>query len=714
MNSSPLMDLRRTWGQYHIGHKCPFQLASRRRAALAGLPGLDIAGVLDQVTEERHRLVGVPLGGAYHAADLAALAIEDDGRRQAQHPQRARGLEAGIGEGLEVGDIEFIEEGLVDLGALAVLRDADDGELVAAEPRREAIERGHLAAARRAPRGEEVEHHHTALERPGAMLGPVRIDEDELGRWPRRVREGKVLHPPGQQLRRDPRGVRRGRKSKDGGDAKHARGSGDNRFHLFTSFLGVRRCPAMSKKQVAAASNRGAAENPSAEVMAEINASIGVDKRLYAQDISGSRAHCTMLIEQEIVAPEAGHAILKGLDAIESEMAGGTFAFDAALEDIHMNVEARLFELIGEDAGRLHTARSRNDQVATDLRLWVRDALDTLDARLTSLQMALIDQAEAQAATIMPGFTHLQTAQPVSFGHHMLAYVEMLERDRGRGRDCRARLNAACPLGAGALAGTSFPIDRDRTATALGFEAPARNSLDAVSDRDFALEFLAFAAICATHLSRLGEEIVLWSSQPFGFVTLDESFTTGSSMLPQKRNPDAAELVRAKTGRIVGGLTALLAVMKGLPLAYAKDTQEDKEPVFDAADTLGLCLLAMTGMIAGMRVDPEAMRRAATAGHATATDLADWLVRALDMPFRAAHRATARIVALAEAKGSTLDTLTLGELQTVESRITEDVFSVLGLEESIASRTSFGGTAPERVRAAAAQARTRCLAAERA
>ena len=466
----------------------------------------------------------------------------------------------------------------------------------------------------------------------------------------------------------------------------------------------------MSKKQAAAASKSRAAENPSAGVMAEINPSIDVDKRLYAHDIAGSRAHCTMLIEREIVAPEAGHAILKGLDAIESEIAAGSFVFDAALEDIHMNVEARLFELVGEDAGRLHTARSRNDQVATDLRLWVREALDTLDARLANLQIALIDQAEAHAATIMPGFTHMQTAQPVSFGHHMLAYVEMLDRDRGRGRDCRARLNAGCPLGAGALAGTSFPIDRDHTAAALGFAAPARNSLDAVSDRDFALEFLAFAAVCATHLSRLGEEIVLWSSQPFGFVNLDEEFTTGSSMLPQKRNPDAAELVRAKAGRIFGALTALLTVMKGLPLAYAKDTQEDKEPVFDTADTLGLCLLAMTGMVAGMRVDAEAMRRAAAAGHATATDLADWLVRVLGMPFRAAHQATGRIVALAEAKGCSLDALSLDELQTVEPKITGEVFSVLGVEESVASRTSFGGTAPERVRAAAAQARKRCLA----
>ena len=465
----------------------------------------------------------------------------------------------------------------------------------------------------------------------------------------------------------------------------------------------------MNKKPAAAVTESGVTDDPRADLMAEINASIDVDKRLYAHDITGSRAHCNMLIARGIVAPEAGNAILKGLDAIESEIAEGSFAFDAALEDIHMHVEARLFELVGDDAGRLHTARSRNDQVATDFRLWVRDSLDTLDARLDSLQMAFIDQAEVHAGTIMPGFTHLQTAQPVSFGHHMLAYAEMLERDRGRGRDCRARLNAGCPLGAGALAGTSFPIDREQTAAALGFDAPSRNSLDAVSDRDFALEFLAFAAICATHLSRLGEEIVTWSSQPFGFVSLDDSFTTGSSMLPQKRNPDAAELVRAKSGRVFGALTALLTVMKGLPLAYAKDTQEDKEPVFDAADTLDLCLRAMTCMVAGMKVDADAMRRAAAAGHATATDLADWLVRVLDMPFRAAHRATGRIVGLADAKGSSLDALSLDELQTVEPKITADVFSVLGVDESVRSRTSLGGTAPERVRTSAAEARTRCL-----
>ena len=682
--------------------------------ALGGALGFDVAGVLDQVAEQRNRLVGVPLGGTDHAADLVALAVEDDGRRQAKYVERARGAELGIGESLEVGNLELVEEGLVDLGALAVLGDADDREFIAAERRRQAIDRGHFAPAGRAPGGEEVEQHDAALEVFDAVLGPIGVHQNDLGRWSSRVREGKVLHPPRQELGRDPPGGRRSNmESKDGGDAKHSRTSGDDRFHRFPSFFGIGQRESMSKKPAVAISDGGAAENPSASVMADINASIDVDKRLYAHDIAGSRAHCTMLIERGIVAPEAGHAILKGLDAIEAEIVEGGFVFDSALEDIHMNVEARLFELVGDDAGRLHTARSRNDQVATDFRLWVRDAIDTTDARLISLQMALIDQAQAHAATIAPGFTHLQVAQPVSFGHHLLAYVEMFERDRGRARDCRARLNAACPLGAGALAGTSFPIDREHTAAALGFEAPARNSLDAVSDRDFALEFLAFAAVCVTHLSRLGEEIVLWSSQPFGFVALDESFTTGSSMLPQKRNPDAAELVRAKSGRVFGALTALLTVMKGLPLAYAKDTQEDKEPVFDAADTLGLCLLAMTGMIAGMRVEPKAMRKAAATGHATATDLADWLVRVLDMPFRAAHGATARIVALAEAKGCDLDALALGELQTVEPKITAEVFSVLGVEESVASRNSFGGTAPERVRAAAAAARKRCLAKAR-
>jgi argininosuccinate lyase len=390
------------------------------------------------------------------------------------------------------------------------------------------------------------------------------------------------------------------------------------------------------------------------------------------------------------------------------EIESGEFAFSAALEDIHMNVEARLAELIGAPAGRLHTARSRNDQVATDFRLWLRGALDALDAQARDLQAALIAQAEAEAETVMPGYTHLQAAQPVTFGHHMLAYVEMLGRDRGRLADCRKRLNES-PLGAAALAGTSFPIDREATAKALGFARPMANSLDAVSARDFAMEFLAAASILAVHLSRLAEELVLWCSQGFAFVELSDAFTTGSSIMPQKKNPDAAELVRGKAGRVIGDLNALLVTMKGLPMTYGKDMQEDKEPVFDAVDTLGLCLLAMTGMVADLKADRARLAAACGAGFLTATDLADWLVRVGGMPFREAHHVTGRVVRLAEERGCGLAELSLDSLQAVDARITADVYSVLTVERAIASRTSDGGTAPERVRAAAAQARERFL-----
>lgn len=442
--------------------------------------------------------------------------------------------------------------------------------------------------------------------------------------------------------------------------------------------------------------------------MEEINASIDVDRDLYRQDISGSRAHTNMLIIQGIVRPDAGHAILKGLDLIEAEIASGGFKFERRLEDIHSHVENRLRELIGDDAGRLHTARSRNDQVATDLRLWVRDALDRLDGELRDLQAALIDKADEHAASVMPGLTHLQPAQPVTLGHHLLAHVEMIGRDRTRGRDCRTRLNE-CPLGAGALAGTSFPIDRDLTASALGFDRPSVNSMDAVSDRDFAIEFLAFAAIAASHLSRLGEEIVLWASPRFGYVRLSDSFSTGSSMLPQKRNPDAAELVRAKSGRIVGDLAALLIVMKGLPLAYSKDLQEDKEPVFDAAATLSLSARAMAGMIADMAVDRQAMEAAARFGFPTATDLADYLVRVLDMPFRLAHETVGRLVRAAEAKGTGLEALSLDDMRAIEPRIDREAVAVLDLDVALESRRSFGGAAPSRVREAVVAARHRWL-----
>ncbi|KAF0676458.1 argininosuccinate lyase [Profundibacterium mesophilum] len=432
-------------------------------------------------------------------------------------------------------------------------------------------------------------------------------------------------------------------------------------------------------------------------IMEAINASISYDRRLAPQDIAGSRAHAAMLAETGIVERSDVEAIREGLLTVLSEIEAGEFAFSAALEDIHMNVEARLKALIGDAAGRLHTARSRNDQVATDFRLWTRDQCDAAIAGLDALIAALLDQAEQGADWVMPGFTHLQTAQPVTWGHHMMAYVEMFARDRGRLVDARRRMNES-PLGAAALAGTGFPIDREMTARALGFDRPMANSLDAVSDRDFALEFLAAASICAMHLSRLAEELVIWSSAQFRFVSLSDRFSTGSSIMPQKKNPDAAELIRAKIGRIVGANVALLTVMKGLPLAYSKDMQEDKEQVFDAADTLMLALAAMTGMIGDMSANRAALAKAAGSGFSTATDLADWLVREAGLPFRDAHHATGALVARAEAKGCDLPDLSLEEMQAVNAAITQDVFSVLGVENSVRSRTSHGGTAPEQVR----------------
>jgi argininosuccinate lyase len=445
-----------------------------------------------------------------------------------------------------------------------------------------------------------------------------------------------------------------------------------------------------------------------AAVMAEINASIDVDRRLYAQDIAGSLAHAAMLVRKKIISPRDGAAIARGLKRIRQEIDSGRFRFQAALEDIHMNIEARLAELIGPAAGRLHTARSRNDQVATDFRLWVRDTIDSTDTALRELQRVLIAKAETHAGAIMPGFTHLQPAQPVTFGHHMLAYVEMFGRDRGRFTDTRQRLNES-PLGAAALAGTSFPIDRAATAKALGFDRPMANSLDAVSARDFALEFLSAAAIAGLHLSRLAEELVLWTTPQFGFVRLSDAFTTGSSIMPQKRNPDAAELVRAKAGRLLGSLVGLSVVMKGLPLAYSKDMQEDKERVFAAADALALALAATAGMIADLEIDEAAMRRAAASGFSTATDLADWLVREAGLPFREAHHVTGRVVRLAESKGCALEDLKLAELQAIDRRIGRGVYSVLGVDRSVASRTSFGGAAPANVRRAARAARKRFL-----
>ncbi len=479
----------------------------------------------------------------------------------------------------------------------------------------------------------------------------------------------------------------------------------------------------MSRKSNAKSAASGAAAAPSdgaralwgahfsggpAEVMALINPSVAFDQRLSAQDIAGSRAHCRMLVAQGIIDRSDGDAILGGLDQIEQEIEDGAFQFDPALEDVHLNIEARLTALIGDAGKRLHTARSRNDQVATDFRLWVRDAIDRIDSDLKAFQEALLAQAETHAATVMPGFTHLQPAQPVTFGHHLLAYVEMAGRDRGRFSDARRRLNE-CPLGAAALAGTSFPIDRAATAEALGFDAPTANSIDSVSDRDFALEALAAAGVCAVHLSRLAEELVVWSTPGFGFVKLSDAFTTGSSIMPQKRNPDAAELVRGKSGRVIGALNALLLTLKGLPLAYSKDMQEDKEPVFDALDTVSLCVRATTGMIADMQADQARMASMAGAGYAVATDLADWLVRELNVPFREAHNVTGQIVKLAEGKGLELSELELGEMQAIEPRITGALRDVLTVEASVASRTSHGGTAPSQVRAAITRARERFL-----
>jgi len=433
-----------------------------------------------------------------------------------------------------------------------------------------------------------------------------------------------------------------------------------------------------------------------AAIMAQINSSIDVDCRLFRQDIAASQAHARMLAKRGIISKQDARKIISGLDDILEEIEEGRFRFKRSLEDIHMNVEARLAELIGPAAGRLHTARSRNDQVATDFRLYIRSQIDELDQGLAAYQRALASKALRHAATVMPGFTHMQTAQPVTFGHHLLAYVEMTARDRSRLADARKRLNES-PLGAVALAGTSFPLDRHMTAKDLGFDRPAANSLDAVSDRDFVMETLAAAAIAAVHLSRFAEEIVIWTSPIVGFLKLTDKFTTGSSIMPQKRNPDAAELVRAKAGRIVAALNALLIVMKGLPLAYQKDMQEDKEGAIEALSALGLCLAAMIGMVGDMEPDKERMKAAAGEGYATATDLADWLVRTLKMPFREAHHVTGKIVAAAEKAGVALDKLPLEAMRKVEPKITKDVFTVLSVERSVTSRTSYGGTAPQNV-----------------
>ena len=444
------------------------------------------------------------------------------------------------------------------------------------------------------------------------------------------------------------------------------------------------------------------------QLMQEINASISYDKTLYRQDISGSIAHAEMLADQNILTNDDRDQIVSGLQQIEQEIATGKFTFSEQLEDIHMNIETRLAELIGDPANRLHTGRSRNDQVATDLRLWLRDAIADIDHILAGLQAALLNQAEDHAETVMPGYTHLQTAQPITFGFHLLAYVQMFGRDRSRFADCAKRINES-PLGAAALAGTSHPIDRHKTAALLGFDQPMANAMDAVSARDFAVEFMSAASICATHLSRLAEEIVIWSTDRFAFISLSDAYATGSSIMPQKRNPDAAELIRAKPGRIMGDMVALLTVLKGLPLAYGKDMQEDKEPVFDAEKSLCISLMAMTGMIEDMTAHPEAMRQALSKGHPVATDLADYLVTELNIPFRNAHNITGTLVALADERGCGLNDLSLEELQSVEPQLTSEVQAVLSIDHAVAARTSYGGTAPVQVRARIAEARAQFL-----
>ena len=444
------------------------------------------------------------------------------------------------------------------------------------------------------------------------------------------------------------------------------------------------------------------------DIMEEINASIGFDQRFFAQDIRASKAHAEMLGAQNIITTEDAKSICEGLDQVYGEIETGTFTFKRSLEDIHMNVEARLKEIIGEPGGRLHTGRSRNDQVANDFKLWVRDAIDQMDVAMQAMQEALIDQAEAHSDSAMPGFTHMQIAQPVTLGHHLLAYVEMLGRDRSRLIDGRKRMNE-CVLGAAALAGTSFPIDRHMTAKALGFDRPSANSLDSVADRDYVLEYLSTLSITSVHLSRLAEEYVLWCSVQFGYARLGDSFSTGSSIMPQKRNPDAAELIRAKSGRVIGSLNALLIVMKGLPMTYGKDMQEDKEPIFDAHDTVMLSLAAMTGMLSDTTFNKERMAADAGKGFSTATDLADWLVRVLGMPFRDAHHVTGAVVKMAEDKGLGLDDLTLDDLQSKEPRIMNAVFEILSVDNSLKSRISVGGTAPSNVVSACAEARKRFL-----
>ncbi len=664
--------------------------------------GSVLRSALKIVADQGDGLRGIPFRRRRDAPHPPAAPVEQDACWQGSQFQRPHRRRIPIENNLEIADVEPLEERTRLFRAALVDTDGKHSEFLCRETRLQRSKRWHFTQARRAPGSPEIDENYPSLKVAEVHRAARCIEKRRRRHWQGHLIDGKLRHPAIAG-----RGVETPIERKHR-DARHGGAKCDNADRPENPNPAPTHCPqpvnAMTKNSMWG----GRFATGPEEAMTNINASIEVDQRLHAQDIAGSKAHCRMLVAQGIISAADSEMILAGLDAVAKDIDNGTCAFSAALEDIHMNIEAALAEHAGDAAGRLHTARSRNDQVATDLRLWLRDAIDAIDEQLRALQAALLDQAEAHAATVMPGYTHLQTAQPVTFGHHLLAYVEMAGRDRGRLADCRRRLNES-PLGAGALAGTAFPVDRDATAVELGFDRPMANSMDAVSARDFALEFLAAAGIAALHLSRLAEEIVLWSSPSFAFIRLSDAFSTGSSMMPQKRNPDAAELIRAKSGRILGAFVTLAAVMKGLPLTYAKDLQEDKEPVFDAADNLALGTMAMAGMVADMTPDPEAMRRALDHGHPTATDLADWLVRTLDIPFRQAHHVTGVIVAKAEEVECRLDELPLEAMQAVEAGITAEIFTVLSPEASVASRTSLGGTAPENVRAAVQAARERFL-----
>src|SRR5215510_5472118 len=669
-----------------------------------------------------HELYGVlacPFGRARHRADLAAGWIDQQRRRHSggttHRLQVLKDLGAGVGIIAQPTNADLLEPGAGLVGIAGVDIDRDHFERRPAEFSLERIERRHLLATGHAPGGPQIEQHRTPAPIGEAVLAPPRVPEDEVGQAQRPIGDRERSHFPARQRRQALRQVDRARaglvgrialqrpdpvyRRQSGGDAGDTAGHDHGKpllamgsrcvFGSGHSWRNLGR-RAMSNKMWG-----GRFRTSPDAVMEEINSSVDFDRHLFRQDIAASQAHAAMLAKQGIITADDARKIAHGLDTILSEIESGKFKFKRALEDIHMNVESRLAELIGPAGGR-HTARSRNDQVATDFRLWIKATIDAIDVALAAYQRALAEKALEHAATVMPGFTHLQAAQPVTFGHHLLAYVEMAARDRGRFADARNRANVS-PLGAAALAGTAFPIDRDATAKTLGFEAPMANSIDAVSDRDFVLEALSAAAITAVHLSRFAEEIVIWCSSFVGFVSLSDRFTTGSSIMPQKRNPDAAELVRAKAGRIIGALEALLIVMKGLPLAYQKDLQEDKEGAIDALSALALSIAAMTGMVRDMTPDLERMRAGAGEGYSTATDLADWLVRTLKMPFREAHHVTGRIVTLAAKQGVALHELPLAAMQEVEPKITAEVVKVLTVEASVKSRTSFGGTAPKNV-----------------